>query len=186
MCTTLKSFQTSAFSSETALEAERGTDGLHYRTQKICHPPMENDLFRTKMEGLNEFITESHHSTLITGRIKVCHQLHITVWDLFLSSLMDKGSIFPTGEAVEGTSVAGAGHPLDHAGPGPLSANAAGGQDLMDCSCTWLQWGAKKEKLCLQGDWTQSQRANMSLSFTSCIQWPRISKHLKWLLFLLS
>ena len=95
MCTTLTSIQTSALSSETALEAELGKDGLHYRTWKICHPPMGNDLFEKKMEGLNESITESHHSTVIMGRIKGCHQLHITVSAPFLFILVDKVNFFP-------------------------------------------------------------------------------------------
>lgn len=79
MCATLKPLQTSAFGSETALEAELGTNGLHYRMWKMCHLPMENDLFKTKMEGLNESITQSHHCTVIMGHIKVYHQLRITV-----------------------------------------------------------------------------------------------------------
>lgn len=79
MCTAPKSLQTSAFSSATALEAELGKDGLHYKDMEDVSPTNANDLFKTKMEGFNESITESQHRTVIMGCIKVWHQLHIAV-----------------------------------------------------------------------------------------------------------
>lgn len=179
MCTSLKSFQTSAFSTETALEAELGKDGLYYRTWKLCHPPMENDLFKKKMEELNESITESHHSTVIMGRIKVCHQLHITVWSIFLFSIMDKVIFSPhcwcgggrnqSWYSKRGAQWKGLGIAWAMRGWVLFQQMQQAGRIWWNAAAQGWQWGAKKEKPCLQGDWRQSERANMSLCFTSCI-----------------
>ena len=189
MRTALRSSQTSALRSETALEAELGKGGLRYRTWKICLPAMANDLFKTKIEGLNESIAESHHSTGIMGCIKVCHQLHVTVRVLFPSSLKEKVNFFfcwwrwRNLVLQPGSSAAGLGITW---GRGIFQQMQQEGRVWWAASAQGWQRGAKKEKPCLQGDWRQPERANRSLSFTSCIHWPYISKHLKLLLFLLS